>query len=63
MRALWLEPPLSCSYLPVDYGLTCEIIDDMAESRASALKQDVNIVCLVGPCGGVLRSPQRYYSQ
>ncbi len=34
-------PPSHGSYLPVDYGLVCEVIDGVAESRATVVNPDV----------------------
>ncbi len=38
------DPPSHESYLPVDYGLVSEVIDDLAEGRALVVNDDVKTV-------------------
>jgi len=46
--AVYLTPggdlPSHEAYLPVDYGLVCEVIDGLAESRASVVSQDLRVL-------------------
>jgi hypothetical protein len=48
VMAVYLTPdgdaPSHESYLPVDYGIVCEVIDDLAEERASVVSQDLMVL-------------------
>lgn len=48
--AVYLTPdgdaPSHESYLPVDYGLVCEVIDGLAEGRASVVSPDLKILMM-----------------
>ncbi len=38
------DPPSHGSYLPLGYGVVCEVIDDLAEGRASVLNPDLKVL-------------------